>query len=201
MQSTTAKPNLQKTIVIDAGHGGKDGGAVGKQTGITESALNLEYSLYLKELFEQFGFKVVLTRTDMGGLYSPLASNKKKSEMEKRRKIIENANPCLVISVHMNSFSTGEGRGAQVFYGEEDSSGEVLAQKVQTSLNRDIEYAKKTAKIGDYFILNTAKSPAILIECGFLSNPQEELLLQEEKYMHKFCYCVLCGVLSYFDFS
>lgn len=197
----TVKPNLQKTIVIDAGHGGKDGGAVGKQTGVTESALNLEYSLYLKELCQQFGYRVVLTRSDMGGLYSPLASNKKRSEMEARKKIIEKSRADLVVSIHMNSFSSAEGRGAQVFYADESEAGAKLAQSVQTMLHRDVDYAKKTAKVGDYYILNAIKSPSVLVECGFLSNAEEEILLQDDEYMHNFCYSILCGILSYFDFE
>lgn len=196
--ASTPKPTY--TIVIDAGHGGQDGGAVGKQTGITESALNLEYSLYLKELFEQFGFKVVLTRSDMGGLYSPFASNKKRDEMEKRRRIIEKERPDFVLSIHMNSYPMQSCRGAQVFYGTENSTGQNLAQKVQASLNTNIEYAKKMAKEGDYYIINAVDVPSILIECGFLSNIEEEIILQQKTYIHDFCYSVVCGVLQYYNY-
>ena len=83
----TSIPKPQYTVVIDAGHGGKDGGAVGRTTGVTESYLNLQYSLLLREIFEQFDFKVVLTRSDMNGLYSTFSTNKKKSEMENRKRI------------------------------------------------------------------------------------------------------------------
>ncbi len=196
-----AKPNLQKVIVIDAGHGGQDGGAVGKQSGITESALNLEYSLYLKKLCQQFGFKVILTREDMGGLYSSFAKNKKRSEMQARKEIIQKAKPNLVVSIHMNSFPSSECRGAQVFYAVASEAGQKLAENVQASLHAQIEHAKKTVKVGDYYILNSVSAPSILIECGFLSNPEEEALLQEENYMHNFCYSVLYGILMYFDFQ
>ena len=101
----TSSPKALYTIVIDAGHGGRDGGAVGS-TGVTESELNLEFSLKLKELCEDYGFKVVLTRKDMNGLYSLFATNKKKSEMKKRQEIIEKAKPDVVVSIHMNSFSS-----------------------------------------------------------------------------------------------
>lgn len=195
-----SSPKALYTIVIDAGHGGKDGGAVGKETDVTESYLNLQYSLVLKNLCEQYGFKVVLTRSDMNGLYSPFASNKKRSEMEKRKQIIENIDPDLVVSIHMNSFPSSQTRGAQVFYADGSESGQVLAEKVQLILNKNVEYAKKTAKVGDYYILNCTENPSILIECGFLSNPEEEVLLQDENYMHDFCYNVLCGILLYFSF-
>ncbi|MBQ8792275.1 MAG: N-acetylmuramoyl-L-alanine amidase, partial [Clostridia bacterium] len=197
VQISTSKPNLQKVIVIDAGHGGQDGGAVGKESGITESELNLKYALYLKTLCTQYGFKVVLTRANMGGLYSPLAQNKKKSEMQKRKEIVEKTKPNLVVSVHMNSFPSAECRGAQVFYDKQNESGKKLASMVQTSLNEQIDHAKKTEKVGDYYILNCVGTPSILVECGFLSNPEEEMLLQDEVYMHKFCYSVMCGILQY----
>jgi len=193
----TSTPKPQYTIVIDAGHGGKDGGAVGRTTGVTESYLNLQYALLLKDIFEQFDFNVVLTRSDMNGLYSTFSTNKKKSEMEKRKKIIDKADPDIVISVHMNSFKSDEGRGAQVFYAKGNDGGELLAQSVQDSLFSDIEYAKATAKVGDYYVLNAIENPSILVECGFLSNPEEEVLLQEEEYMQKFCYNVFCGVIAY----
>lgn len=193
----TVVPKAVHTIVIDAGHGGKDGGAVGDIS--TESKLNLEFALKMKEIFEQFDFKVVLTRKDMNGLYSPTASNKKRSEMEKRKSIIEKSRADLVISVHMNSFPSSSARGAQVFYGEGSVGGEALAGSVQKRLHENIDYAKATAKVGDYYILNCTKIPSILIECGFLSNVDEETLLNDAGYQQKFCYNVLCGVLMYFN--
>ena len=197
----TSSPKTQYTIVIDAGHGGKDGGAVGKTSGVTESELNLKYSLLLKKLCQEYGFRVILTRSDMNGLYSPFATNKKKSEMEKRRQIIEGAKADVVVSIHMNSFSSSQSRGSQVFYADNSSQGQKLAQSVQDSLHKNLDYAQKTAKVGDYFVLNCTDTPSILIECGFLSNPEEEMLLQEEDYQNKFCYDVLCGILLYFAFD
>lgn len=194
-------PKPVHTIVIDAGHGGKDGGAVGKTTQVTESFLNLQYALTLKKICQQYGYKVVLTRSDMSGLYSPFATNKKRSEMEKRKEIITKNNPDVVVSIHMNSFSSSKSKGAQVFFADGSESGKALATNVQETLNKNIENAKKTPQIGDYYILNCSESPSILVECGFLSNPEEEVLLQEEDYMRKFCYNVFCGILSYFSFD
>lgn len=197
---TTSSPKPQHVIVIDAGHGGKDGGAVGKNTGITESYLNLEYSLTLARLCKSYGFSVVLTRKDMNGLYSPFATNKKKSEMEKRQEIINDSNADILVSIHMNSFPASSSRGAQVFYAEGSKQGKNLADSVQESLFKNNDYAKKTSKVGDYFVLNCTSTPGILIECGFLSNSDEEILLQDQQYMNKFCYDVLCGILMYFRF-
>ena len=192
----TSTPKITHSIVIDAGHGGIDGGAVGKTTGVTESELNLKYAYALKKICEDFGFKVILTRCDAEGLYDENASSKKKSEMEKRKKMIEKAKPNFVVSIHMNSFSGGGVRGAHVFYGEKSTSGKVLAESVANELARNIPYAHKTAKVGDYFILNNVNYPSVLIECGFLSNPEEEKLLQNQEYITNFCYQIFCGIIK-----
>ncbi len=195
----TFMPKAVHTIVIDAGHGGKDGGALGHD--ITESELNLSYAKTLEKICQQYGFKVVQTREDMNGLYDPFAPNKKKSEMEKRRKIINKNNPDVVVSIHMNSFPSSEARGAQVYYAAGSESGESLADCVQKTLHNNIEHAKNTAKVGDFYVLNVSPCASILVECGFLSNPQEEVLLQEAEYRENFCYHLFCGILMFFNYS
>ena len=195
----TSSPKPQYTIVIDAGHGGRDGGAVGKTTGISESVLNLQYALCLKEACEQFGFDVVLTRSTMDGLYDESAANKKKSEMEKRKNIINNSNADLVISLHMNSFPLSSSEGAQVFYAKGSEQGFNLAKSIQNSLSKSFESARDYVTVGDYFVLNYSNIPATLVECGFLSNPEEEKLLQTEEYRKNFCYSILAGVINYFE--
>lgn len=199
LKTTSAQPNIKPTIVIDAGHGGRDGGAVGKTTGVTESLLNLQFALKLKELCENYNFNVVLTRKDMNGLYSAFATNKKKSEMQKRQEIIESANPDVVVSLHMNSFPVSSSRGAQVFYAEGNESGKALGESVQNALHEEIDYAKSVAKAGDFYVLNCTEKAGILVECGFLSNAEEEVLLQDEDYQEKFCYALLYGILTYFS--
>lgn len=196
--SQTFQPLSTKTIVIDAGHGGKDGGAVGKYTGIEEKELNLVYAKTLKRICEEFDFRVVMTRKDNNGLYSPLAKNKKKSEMQKREDIIKKSNPDLLVSIHMNSFPQESCRGAQVFYRQDNEGGRYLAEKIQTSLHEKIEFAKATAKTGDYYVLNCTNCAGVLIECGFLSNREEEQILQDKNYINKFCYQVFCGILQFF---
>ena len=195
----TASPKPEYSIVIDAGHGGRDGGAVGKTTGISESVLNLQYALCLKEACEQFGFDVVLTRSTMDGLYDESAANKKKSEMEKRKNIINNSNADLVISLHMNSFPLSSSEGAQVFYAKGSEQGFNLAKSIQNSLSKSFESARDYVTVGDYFVLNYSNIPATLVECGFLSNPEEEKLLQTEEYRKNFCYSILAGVINYFE--
>lgn len=197
--TTSSMPKPEYTIVIDAGHGGRDGGAIGKTTGVTESELNLKYALTLKNLCEDFGIGVVMTRSDMNGLYDESASNKKKSEMEKRKKIINESGADLMVSIHMNSFPLSSSQGAYVFYANGSDKGFELAKSVQTSLCLSFETARKTVTVGDYFVLNYSNIPAILIECGFLSNPVEEIKLQDDEYCKNFCYSILAGIISYFQ--
>lgn len=197
--TTSSMPKPEYSIVIDAGHGGRDGGAVGGQTGITESELNLRYAKRLEELCKDFGIGVTMTRSDMNGLYDESAPNKKKSEMERRKNIINNSEADLMISIHMNSFSLPSSSGAYVFYASGSELGFSLAKSVQTSLCQSIENARDYVTVGDYFVLNYSNIPAVLVECGFLSNPEEERLLQTDEYCDKFCYAMLVGILSYFQ--
>lgn len=195
----TYQPNLSPTVVIDAGHGGVDGGAIGKKTGITESEINLQYANSLKEVLQNLGVNVVMTRTDMNGLYSPLASNKKKSDMEKRKQIIEESGADLVISVHMNAFPLSSSRGAQVFYGLDNARGQVLGDCVQEQLRTVSDYAKSKSKKGDFYILNCTTLPGVLVEFGFLSNAEEESLLVQEDYRIQMCEAVARGVLNFYE--
>lgn len=196
----TVMPKPQYSIVIDAGHGGRDGGAVGK-SGVSESRLNLDYALSLKEIALEFGFGVVLTRENMDGLYEEDAQNKKRSEMEKRRQIINGSGADLVVSLHMNSFPLSSCRGAYVFYGKGSESGFNLAKSVQESLCESVDYARKSVSVGDYFVLNYSNIPAVLVECGFVSNDEEESLLLNRDYRKKFCYALFAGILRYFNLT
>lgn len=194
-----SSPKALYTIVIDAGHGGRDGGAIGKETGITESQLNLDYALTLKDMCEEFGFDVILTRSTMDGLYDENASNKKKSEMEKRKSIINNSGADIMVSLHMNSFPLSSAQGAQVFYAKGSGQGMTLAKGIQTAICKNFENARDYVTVGDYFVLNYSNIPSVLIECGFLSNPTEESLLQEKDYRQNFCYSILVGIINYFE--
>ena len=194
--STMPKPTY--VVVIDAGHGGRDGGATGVKTGVSESELNLKYACTLRDLCQDFGIGVVMTRSNMNGLYEETASNKKRSEMEKRRKIINSSNADLMISLHMNSFPLPSCSGAQIFYAKDSESGFNLAKSVQTSVCQSFDNARDYVTVGDYFVLNVSAMPAVLVECGFLSNPEEEKNLLDETYRQNFCYALLAGILSYF---
>lgn len=186
------------TVVIDAGHGGIDNGVSGVNTGVAESELNLALAKLLREDFLTAGFKVVLTRTSSAGLYGATHASLKRTDMLNRRKIITGASPDVVISLHMNEFTLPSRRGAQVFYKGEDSFSVKLAECVQRRLNGlregDREYSALT---GDYYVLNVSPCPAVLVECGFLSNPEDEALLVTEEYREKLAYTIFKGVIEY----
>lgn len=190
-------PKLNYRIVIDAGHGGIDGGAVGKR-GTTESRINLDFAIELKNVCQQAGVQVVMTRESMDGLYSPLAQNKKRSEMEKREKIIRESGADLVVSIHQNSFPLSSLRGAQVFYKQGSESGKALASSVQKGLVEGDIKTRGEIAVGDFYVLNCTEKPAILVECGFLSNEEEEGLLCKEEYRKKFCELLFCGILEFY---
>ncbi len=195
--SSTPKANY--TIVIDAGHGGIDPGCEGNLENSNERILNLEYAKTLKSYLTLYGFHVVMTRINTDGLYSALATNKKKDDMQKRKEIIEKSNADLVISIHMNSYSLKSVRGAQAFYNPENEISKNLANSIQEQFLKDLPKAKKTSSVGDYYILNCTNIPAVIIECGFLSNYEEEKLLLSSEYKDKVCYSILCGVLKYLN--
>ena len=168
-------------------------------SGVSESELNLKYAQTLQSLCEEFGVGVVMTRSDMNGLYDETASNKKRSEMEKRKEIINSSGADLMISIHMNSFPLSSCEGAYVFYAKGSDEGFDLAKSIQTSLCKSVESARDYVTVGDYFVLNYSSIPSALVECGFLSNPQEEARLLDENYRKEFCYSLLVGILSYFQ--
>ena len=194
--ATSTKPRGEYTIVIDAGHGGRDGGSVGAN-GSIEKELNLAYAKTLQKLLKKAGVNVVMTRESDDGLYSDDASNKKLSDMRHRRDIINNAQPDLVVSVHMNSFPLDSCKGAKTFYQIGSDISFEAAKNIQNSLKYYIDNASSTVSAGDYYILNCTKYTSVLIECGFVSSPEEEQLLNNKDYQERFMYSVYCGILMY----
>ena len=188
-------------IVLDAGHGGIDGGVTGKETGVKESDLNLSIVRLLKEELTGIGFDVVLTRKTENGLYGTTAKGFKKRDMQRRKEIIEEADPALVVSVHQNFFSSRAMRGAQVFYSRESEGGKKLALATQERLNG--LYATQGVKArtimsGEYFMLECAACPSVIVECGFLSNAADEGLLCSKEWQKKLASSIASGIVAYF---
>ena len=195
--SASAVPANAPCIVLDAGHGGVDPGVVGRTTGEKESDVNLKIVQKLQKLFSDAGFRVVLTRKNAGGLYGLPTKGYKRRDMEERRRIIREAEPDFVLSVHQNTFPADTSRrGGQVFFREGSAAGEALAVSIQARLNA-LGGRSVSALKGDFFLLGCADCPSALVECGFLSNAEEERLLLTDEYQGKIARAVFEGVLSF----
>ena len=191
----TPKPSI--TIALDAGHGGIDGGTVGVTTGKDENFLNLEYCVCLQKILESFNVKVVMTRTSLNGLYSPFAENKKLDDMARRKQIVESSGADILLSVHMNSFPLSSSRGAQVFFKSGDEKSAVLAECIQSVFIQTLPEARQSTSIGDYYMLNEFDIPCVIIECGYLSNADEEALLVQEDYKKLVCGAIFVGLVKF----
>lgn len=183
-------------VVVDAGHGYPDGGTTGIVTGVCEADLNLQISKKLKTLLESSDFRVVMTRSGKDALYSG-DGNFKRGDMKMRKEIIERTKPDLVISVHLNRYSGSYRKGAQAFFRKDSESGMHLAQNMQKSLNRILNERELSALSGDYYMLSCTDFPSVIVECGFLSNPQEEAALMSDSYQEQVAYGIYAGIVSY----
>ena len=194
-------PKAEFMVVIDPGHGGIDNGVVGKN-GTKESEFNLEMSFLLRDFLKGAGFKVVLTRKDGEGLYGDVDSDFKRADMRKRKEIIEKNDPDFVISIHANKFPGDDRRGAQAFFNDMSKDGERLAVAIQAGLNDlNNKYVGRSfsALAGEYYMLNCTLKPSVIVECGFLSNEEDEKLLNDPDYREKLAFAIysgLCGYLS-----
>lgn len=184
-------------IVIDAGHGGIDGG-VTSISGVKESEINLTTAYELKAEFENSGYAVTLTRTDENGLYGTLGAGFKLRDLKKRCEIINGSNADALISIHMNKYNDSRRRGAQVFYKQNDKTSNFLGEKIQNRLNIMSESVRAYDSLkGDYYVLNYSKIPSVIVECGFLSNPTDEALLLNKNYRLKLVKAIRLGVDEY----
>ncbi|MDD4832177.1 MAG: N-acetylmuramoyl-L-alanine amidase [Clostridia bacterium] len=183
-------------VLIDAGHGGVDGGVTGITSGVKESDLNLLYSAELAEKFETAGFYAVMTRSDKSGLYGLATRGFKMRDMLKRVEIMEESNPQIVVSIHMNKFRSTARKGAQVFYQKGDEESKKLADCIQAALNA-LTGKNYSALSGDFFICRNSECPSVIVECGFLSNKEEEMLLQQDEYRGEIVNSIFEGIMLY----
>lgn len=185
------------TVVLDAGHGGIDNGAIGRVTGAKEAEINLGVCLYLRDYFENAGINVVLTRQTPMGLYGVLSKGFKIRDLKKRVEIAKNANADVFISVHMNTYSSSQKSGSQVYYNP-DNGGRRLAECLQAELDKiDTDNRAVGALCGDYYLLNNLDLPCVIAECGFLSSPTDEALLITPEYQKKLAYSLFVGTYAY----
>lgn len=183
----------QLHIVLDAGHGGHDNGACVK--GVSEAKLNLQIVQVLAQELRNHGCAVSLTRVDSESLSSPYAKNQKVDDMAKRREKIRNLNPDLVISIHQNTYPSSEVSGLQCFYANETAGSKAYATAIQNQFNNTELPFNKNPKPTDFNLVEHSPCPAVLIECGFLTNHKERELLQSPAYQQILAYHITTAVI------
>lgn len=199
---TVSLPVSGKTIVLDAGHGQPDSGAE-NSTGLTEENINLKITKKVQSLLEQSGCNVVLTRSDENGIYdldSKTLREKKVSDIKNRVKIGNESSADAFVSIHLNKIEQSQYYGWQTFFKTNNEKSEQLAKSIQEELNSSIqkENKREALKITGKYIIEHVEIPITIVECGFLSNPEEAELLQQDEYQNKLAWGIYNGIMDYF---
>ena len=197
--SESAPITERKTVVIDAGHGGVDGGAT-SCTGVLESQFNLEIATKLNDLMHLLGMQTLMIRDTDCSVYTQgdTIAQKKVSDLRERVRIVNSIKDPLLVSIHQNHFSDSKYSGAQVFYSSVDGSRHLaskLQENIKATLNSDSN--RQIKKADGIYLMQNIQCPGVLIECGFLSNPQEEYLLRSKAYQQKICSVIACTVSTW----
>lgn len=197
--------STQKTILVDAGHGGEDPGAVSDYSGIREKDINLNIALKLKELLEKENFKVLLTREEDRLEYNSDTSNivqKRREDLTRRKKMMDESGANIVVSVHLNKFPQTKYFGAQTFFPANSPESQRLAMDIQRSIRESVDSGntrEALVKKEPIIILKDNKTTTAIVECGFLSNPEEEKKLGTVEYQEKLALAIKAGVVKYFQ--
>ena len=199
---TTSTPVSGKTIVIDAGHGVPDEGAQ-SSTGTTEAETNLKISLKVQNLLEQSGCTVILTRSDENAIYdvdSNTLKQKKISDIRNRVKIGNESSADIFVSIHLNKIPQQQYYVWQFFYKEGNEQSNKLAKSIQENLNKSMqkENNRVAMKIDNIYIIKHVEIPTSIVECGFLSNPEEEKQLLDDNYQNRLAWGIYSGIINYF---
>ena len=182
------------TIVVDAGHGGFDGGATGTDSGVHEAGLNLAVAEQAAQGLRNAGLTVRMTRESEGALGATKAV-----DMAARKRIFSGGDVDLVVSIHMNHFSDRAVSGPMAYYMQGSKEGQKLAQQVIDSLTDAAGRSRRLANPGDYFVIRECACPAVLVECGFLSNSTDEQALQDPAHQAALAQAIVKGILSYLE--
>ncbi len=202
MIPTVSLPVSGKTIVIDAGHGKPDEGAQ-SSSGTAEAETNLKIALKLQNLLEQSGSSVILTRSDENAIYdldTKTLKQKKISDIHNRVKIGNESSADIFVSIHLNKIPQQQYDGWQTFYNANSSEGQKLATSIQNNLNDAIqkENNRVAKSIDNIYIVKHVEIPTTIVECGFLSNPEEEKLLLDDEYQNRLAWGIYNGIIDYF---
>ena len=200
----TYMPVTNKVILLDAGHGGIDPGALAADKSIEEKDINLQITLKLRELLESSGCLVLLTREDDVSLYEESAGKtirqKYNENLKNRKKMIDESGVDAFISIHLNKFEQDKYYGAQTFYPQGQDDSKLLSKFIQGELKRVVDKTnhREVKPSKDIYLLKDNEIPSVLIECGFLSNEKESKLLSDEKYQEKVAWAIYAGIQKYF---
>ena len=189
-----------KLIVVDPGHGGRDPGKIGV-SGVPEKEINLEVSKRLAMVLGQMGAAVILTRDTDIDLSDSSASGwhgKKRQDLSRRADMANERGADLYISIHCNAFPSAKEHGAQVFSHPDSQESKVLAECIQKEMTTILGNTKRKAKQVDYYALSKTKMPAAIVEIGFVTNPQEDKLLQDPEYQSKVAWSIAGGIIKYY---
>ena len=199
----SAEISDRPVIVLDAGHGGLDSGAVGK-SGVLEKDVNLSVVKHLQKLLELSGFKTVLTRSEDISIYDPGVEgirNQKLSDMDNRLEIIQSYPDSVFLCIHQNNFTDPKYFGGQMFYNNNNPDNRTLAQIMQNRFAQLQPGNDREIKLSgdELFLLKSNPNPSLMIECGFLSNPEEEAKLASAEYQQQLAFTIYSGLLEYLD--
>lgn len=188
----------QKVIIVDPGHGGFDPGKPGNK-GLDEKDLNLKIALLLRNYLENAGAIVIMTRTTDDDVDGMDGVKHKSKDMVERKKLSEGGD--ILVSIHQNSFTQPSIHGAQTFYNNKSEEGKQLAKSIQRSIKEHAdETNRREAKSNtNYYVLKATNLPAVIVECGFLTNPEEEEKLNTEAYQNQMALSIYLGILEYFE--
>lgn len=190
-------PLMGKVIYIDPGHGGKDPGAIHKK--IYESNINLEISKKLEKTLTELGAIVYMTRYGDYDLSVKNTINRKRSDLSRRSNIINRSNCDLFVSIHLNAESSNTWYGPQIFYDDINPENEKIAKILQQELNANVRGKRKYKLTNDMYLQKRVEKPGVLIEAGFISNPNERYLLQKDYYQEKLSKVIANGIVKYFE--
>lgn len=199
---TMALPVTNKVIIVDAGHGSPDEGAQ-SNNGTTEAQINLNIALKLQNLLEQSGATVILTRSDENAIYdasSETIKQKKVSDIHNRVKIGNSSSADIFVSIHLNKIPEQQYDGWQCFFQTNNEQSKTLAKSIQTNLNESIqkENHRQAMSLNTVYIMKHVEIPTTIVECGFLSNPEEEKRLLQDSYQLRLAWGIYNGIIDYF---
>ncbi len=199
----TADESSFKTVIVDAGHGSPDGGTSASD-GTLEKDLNLEIAVELNKILQSMGIETVMTRTDDFSIHDEGAETirqKKISDIKNRLSIINNTDNAIFVSIHQNHYSSSKYNGTQVFYSKNNSLSKTLADCIRLSVITYLQpdNTREIKQCGtEIYLLYHAQAPAVMVECGFLSNYDDTEKLKDKNYQRRLAFTIALGIVDYF---